>query len=90
MNAIAPIAELETRSADYQRIAAALDWLAARWRERPSLDEAAAAAGLSPHHFQRVFTRWAGVSPKTFVAALLAPFQQQADDLVQRAAAMRA
>ena len=49
---------------------AALDWLARRWRERPALDEAAQAAGLSPHHFQRTFTRWAGVSPKTFVAAL--------------------
>jgi len=58
------------RSADYERIAAALEWLAVRWRERPGLDEAAAAAGLSPHHFQRVFTRWAGVSPKTFLGAL--------------------
>ncbi len=49
---------------------AALDWLARRWRERPTLEAAADAAGLSPHHFQRVFTRWAGVSPKTFLAAL--------------------
>jgi AraC family transcriptional regulator of adaptative response/methylated-DNA-[protein]-cysteine methyltransferase len=48
----------------------ALEWLAARWQERPSLDEAAGAAGLSPFHFQRIFTRWAGVSPKTFVAAI--------------------
>jgi AraC family transcriptional regulator of adaptative response/methylated-DNA-[protein]-cysteine methyltransferase len=51
-------------------MAKALDWLAQRWRERPSLEEAAAAAGLSPFHFQRVFTRWAGVSPKTFMAAI--------------------
>ncbi len=49
---------------------AALEWLGARWRERPSLEAAAEAAGLSPHHFQRVFTRWAGVSPKSFMAAL--------------------
>lgn len=47
-----------------------LDWLAERWSDHPSLDEAAGVAGLSPHHFQRVFTRWAGVSPKTFVAAI--------------------
>jgi AraC family transcriptional regulator of adaptative response/methylated-DNA-[protein]-cysteine methyltransferase len=63
-------AELSARSADYARMAKALAWLAERWRERPSLEEAAEAAGLSPFHFQRVFTRWAGVSPKTFTAAL--------------------
>ena len=63
-------ASLDERSADFERMQAALDWLARRWRDRPSLDEAAAAAGLSPHHFQRIFTRWAGVSPKTFTAAL--------------------
>lgn len=61
---------LEEKAADYARMAAALEWLAERWRERPSLEEAATAAGLSAPHFQRVFTRWAGVSPKTFVAAL--------------------
>ena len=63
-------ADLAARSQDFLRMQAALDWLARRWRERPALDEAAHAAGLSPTHFQRVFTRWAGVSPKTFVAAL--------------------
>ncbi|HEX7761095.1 MAG TPA: methylated-DNA--[protein]-cysteine S-methyltransferase [Caulobacteraceae bacterium] len=64
------LAALEERSADYQRMTRALEWLAQRWRERPSLDEAADAVGLSPFHFQRLFTRWAGVSPKTFTAAL--------------------
>jgi AraC family transcriptional regulator, regulatory protein of adaptative response / methylated-DNA-[protein]-cysteine methyltransferase len=62
--------DLSERASDFERMQAALDWLARRWRERPSLEEAAEAAGLSPHHFQRVFTRWAGVSPKTFVASL--------------------
>ena len=63
-------ARLTEQSADYDRMAKALDWLAARWLDRPSLDAAAEAVGLSPFHFQRVFTRWAGVSPKTFVAAI--------------------
>jgi AraC family transcriptional regulator of adaptative response/methylated-DNA-[protein]-cysteine methyltransferase len=63
-------AGLAQRAADYARMDAALAWLAEHWRERPSLDQAAEAVGLSPHHFQRVFTRWAGVSPRTFVAAL--------------------
>jgi AraC family transcriptional regulator of adaptative response/methylated-DNA-[protein]-cysteine methyltransferase len=65
-----PYALLEERASDYERMTAALTWLVERWRERPSLDQAAAAVGLSPSHFQRVFTRWAGVSPKTFTAAL--------------------
>lgn len=66
-----PLARLDEQARDYARMAEALTWLAERWRERPSLDEAAAAAGLSPFHFQRLFTRWVGVSPKTFNAALI-------------------
>ena len=61
---------LQEQARDYHRMEKALAWLAERWSEHPSLDEAAAAVGLSPFHFQRIFTRWAGVSPKTFVAAL--------------------
>ncbi len=64
------LARLDEQAQDYVRMAKALEWLADRWRDRPNLEEAAAAAGLSPFHFQRVFTRWAGVSPKTFVASI--------------------
>jgi AraC family transcriptional regulator of adaptative response/methylated-DNA-[protein]-cysteine methyltransferase len=64
------LVRLDEQAKDYDRMAKALDWLAQRWRERPSLEEAAEATGLSPFHFQRVFTRWAGVSPKTFVASI--------------------
>ena len=70
LKSVPTLAALEERSADYQRMTKALEWLAERWRERPSLDEAAQVVGLSPFHFQRLFTRWAGVSPKTFTAAL--------------------
>ncbi|MFZ5668455.1 MAG: methylated-DNA--[protein]-cysteine S-methyltransferase [Pseudomonadota bacterium] len=66
----AVIVRLEERARDYDRMAGALAWLAENWREHPPLEEAAAAAGLSPFHFQRVFTRWAGVSPRTFVASI--------------------
>ncbi len=55
---------------DYQRIAEAIRWLEDRRFDQPSLEEAAAAIGLSPFHFQRLFTRWAGVSPKRFVSWL--------------------
>jgi AraC family transcriptional regulator of adaptative response/methylated-DNA-[protein]-cysteine methyltransferase len=66
----ATLERLDEQAADYHRMAAALTWLSDRWQDRPSLEEAAAAVGLSPFHFQRIFTRWAGVSPKTFMAAI--------------------
>jgi AraC family transcriptional regulator of adaptative response/methylated-DNA-[protein]-cysteine methyltransferase len=48
----------------------ALAFLSEHWSEQPDLAAAADAAGLSPHHFQRVFTRWTGASPKRMVQAL--------------------
>src|SRR5215471_18770769 len=52
------------------RIARAISFLAQNYLRQPSLDDAARAAGLSPFHFQREFTRLAGVSPKAFVSHL--------------------
>ena len=52
---------------DFQRIAAAIHYLVERQEDQPALDDVAAITGLSPHHFQRVFTRWAGLSPKKFL-----------------------
>ena len=66
----ATLVQLEDRARDYHRRERALAWLADHWQDHPSLDEAAEAVGLSPFHFQRIFTRWAGVSPKTFVGAI--------------------
>lgn len=57
---------------DYTRIERAIRFLEAHAREQPDLDTVAAAAGLSPHHFQRLFRRWAGISPKRFVQFLTA------------------
>jgi AraC-like DNA-binding protein len=51
-------------------MARALAWLAERREENPSLDALAAHLGLSPHHFQREFSRWVGVSPKRYVQYL--------------------
>ncbi|MEX0504169.1 methylated-DNA--[protein]-cysteine S-methyltransferase [Alphaproteobacteria bacterium LSUCC0719] len=55
---------------DYRRIEAAIAHIAAHYLHAPSLDELAAAVHLSPFHFQRLFTRWAGVSPKRFARYL--------------------
>jgi AraC family transcriptional regulator, regulatory protein of adaptative response / methylated-DNA-[protein]-cysteine methyltransferase len=49
------------------RIASAIGYVAEHYQEQPSLEEMAGAANLSPFHFQRVFKRWAGVSPKRFL-----------------------
>lgn len=57
-------------SRDYQRIERAIRWLDAHWQDHPSLDDCAAAVNLSPYHFQRLFTDWAGVSPKRFLGFL--------------------
>ena len=63
----ASVANLDANAA---RIARAIAYLSANFAEQPSLEEAARAAGLSPYHFQREFSRLAGVSPKSFVAHL--------------------
>ena len=55
---------------DYDMVRRNLDFLRENWREQPSLDELAARNGISAAHLQRLFTRWAGLSPKAFLQAL--------------------
>ncbi len=50
----------------FSAIGRAIDYLADHFVEQPSLERLAAVAGMAPHHFQRIFTRWAGVSPKRY------------------------
>lgn len=52
---------------NYQRIEAAIQYIAAHFKEQPGLDEIARSIHVSPFHFQRLFTEWAGVSPKKFL-----------------------
>ncbi len=54
----------------YRRIGRAVRFLSEHYLEQPKLEEAATAAALSPFHFQRLFTRYVGISPKAFVGAL--------------------
>lgn len=61
---------LGERSAAYSRMARALEFLGETWTERPDLAACAAHVGLSQAHFQREFTRWAGISPKQYQSAL--------------------
>ncbi|MCF8479185.1 MAG: methylated-DNA--[protein]-cysteine S-methyltransferase [Rhodospirillum sp.] len=57
-------------SRDYDRMARAIAWLEAHAADQPDLEAVAAAVHLSPYHFQRLFTRWTGLSPKRFLGCL--------------------
>jgi AraC family transcriptional regulator, regulatory protein of adaptative response / methylated-DNA-[protein]-cysteine methyltransferase len=71
----------ESNTTDYHRIERAIRYLDARSPTQPSLDEVARHVGLSPFHFQRLFTRWAGISPKRFSQMLALGY---AKDLLRR------
>ncbi len=58
------------RSSDYHRIARAIEFLERNTARQPSLKEVASVVHLSEFHFQRLFKRWAGISPKRFLQFL--------------------
>ncbi len=62
---------------DYGRVAQAIEYLEGHYQQQPTLDDVAAHLHLSPFHLQRIFTRWAGVSPKRFVQYLTARYAKQ-------------
>ncbi|MEZ5953697.1 MAG: bifunctional helix-turn-helix domain-containing protein/methylated-DNA--[protein]-cysteine S-methyltransferase [Hyphomonas sp.] len=78
-------APLDERAAAYLRMARALEHLGDTWRDWPDLAAVAGAMGLSPSHFQREFTRWAGVSPRQFQAAIA---HAEAGDLLRQGASV--
>jgi len=55
---------------DYQRVEHAIAFLESEFHRRPPLGEVAEAVGLSGFHFQRLFSRWVGISPKRFLQFL--------------------
>ena len=68
-------------SEDYRRIEQAILYLENHYKDQPELGQVAANIGLSEYHFQRLFTRWAGVSPKRFLQFLT---KEGAKDLLDR------
>lgn len=52
---------------NYNRIAEAIDYIKTNFKSQPNLDEVAEKVHISPAHFQRMFTEWAGTSPKKFL-----------------------
>jgi AraC family transcriptional regulator of adaptative response/methylated-DNA-[protein]-cysteine methyltransferase len=57
----------EQQQHNYGRIASAIEYINSNFRNQPTLEEIANEVHLSPFHFQRLFTEWAGVSPKKFL-----------------------
>jgi AraC family transcriptional regulator of adaptative response/methylated-DNA-[protein]-cysteine methyltransferase len=62
---------------DYARIEQAIQFLEQNFRRQPELKEIAGHVGLSEYHFQRLFTRWAGISPKRFLQFLTVEHAKQ-------------
>jgi AraC family transcriptional regulator, regulatory protein of adaptative response / methylated-DNA-[protein]-cysteine methyltransferase len=61
---------MEQKLQDYERVRDVLSHLTNNWREQPSLEDLAKPVGLSADELQRLFTRWAGLTPKAFLQAL--------------------
>ena len=55
---------------DYERVANVIRFLDRRHTDQPGLTELSGVAGLSPFHFHRLFSTWAGVTPKDFLQSL--------------------
>lgn len=57
----------EQKHIDFSRIAKAIEYIQQNYSEQPTLEKIANQVHLSPFHFQKMFTEWAGVSPKKFL-----------------------
>lgn len=70
---------METSADDinYQRIEQSIRFLEENFQRQPELDEVADHVHLSPYHFQRLFTAWAGISPKRFLQFLTVDFLKE-------------
>ena len=75
------LSDYKQSSEDYLRIEQAILYLENHYKEQPGLEQVASNIGLSEFHFQRLFTRWAGVSPKRFLQFLT---KEGAKDLLNR------
>ena len=69
--------EQSSPSEDYARIERAILFLEHNANRQPSLSEVASSAGLSEYHFQRLFSRWVGISPKRFLQFLTKEYAKQ-------------
>jgi AraC family transcriptional regulator of adaptative response/methylated-DNA-[protein]-cysteine methyltransferase len=62
-----PLGMQDQARTDFDRIARAIGYIERNFKAQPNLEQIAASVNLSPFHFQRLFTEWAGTSPKKFL-----------------------
>ena len=77
----APSTDLRELNDDYRLVEKAIWYLDEHAAQQPELGDVAAAVGLSEFHFQRLFTRWAGISPKRFLQFVT---RQRARELLEQ------
>jgi len=63
--------------ADYKRIECAIQYIREHHTAQPSLEDIAGHVHMSPYHFQRLFSRWAGISPKKFLQYLTLQYAKE-------------
>jgi AraC family transcriptional regulator, regulatory protein of adaptative response / methylated-DNA-[protein]-cysteine methyltransferase len=68
------IVDMHQHNINYARIEKAIEFLTENFQRQPDLDEVAEKVHISPFHFQRLFTEWAGISPKRFLQYLTVDF----------------
>lgn len=61
---------MQTEEINYKRVEEAIKFLTGNFKQQPSLCDVADHASVSPFHFQKIFTEWAGISPKKFLQYL--------------------
>ncbi len=74
MNAFAqitqPVTDVTPEGSDYETVRRVIEMITLDYRDQPSLETISAELGQSPTQLQKVFTRWAGLSPKAFLQAV--------------------
>jgi AraC family transcriptional regulator of adaptative response/methylated-DNA-[protein]-cysteine methyltransferase len=74
MNALAqfatPATDVTPEGSDYDTVRRVIEMITLDYRDQPSLEAIAAEIGQSPTQLQKLFTRWAGLSPKAFLQAV--------------------
>ena len=62
--------DITPTGSDYELVRRVIEKISLDYREQPGLEQLAAELGETPTSLQKLFTRWAGLSPKTFLQAV--------------------
>ncbi|NIR51087.1 methylated-DNA--[protein]-cysteine S-methyltransferase [candidate division KSB1 bacterium] len=71
------VQNFEQSALDYERVEKAIAYLEQNFHRQPGLSEIAKGAHVSEHHFQKLFSRWVGISPKRFLQYLTKEYAKE-------------